>query len=46
MGKTEFNGFRALAEFVLCICAITIGFSYSNNYETTMTTTSITMKND
>jgi len=44
MGKTEFNGLRVLAEFVLCICAITIGFTYSNDCDTTMTTTAITMK--
>jgi hypothetical protein len=44
MGKTEFTCFRTLAEFVLCICAIKIGVSYSDDCDTTMTTTSITMK--
>jgi hypothetical protein len=44
MGKTEFTCFRTLAEFVLCICAIKIGVSYSDDCDTTMTSTSITMK--
>lgn len=44
MGKNEFNGLRVLAELVLAICAIKIGFSYSDDCDTTMTTTTITMK--
>ena len=44
MEKQKFQKLMGLAEFVLCVCAVKIGFTYSDDCDTNMTISTITMK--